>query len=37
MLADLVNLSPTAWLVLLGCTALLGWYAYLGKEDRDGR
>ena len=36
MFADLVNLSPTAWLVLMGCVALLGLYAYIGKGDRDG-
>jgi len=32
MIADLQNLSVTAWLVLLGCTALLGWYAYICRD-----
>jgi len=27
LLADLAQLSVTAWLVMLGCVAMLGWYA----------
>ena len=36
MIADLQNLPVEAWLVMLGCVALLGLYAYVGKEGRDG-
>ena len=37
LLADLQNIPVRAWLVMLGCVALLGLYAYVGKERRDGR
>ena len=36
MIADLVNLSEMAWLVMLGCVAVLGLYAYVRTEGGDG-
>jgi len=33
LIADLQNLSVTAWLVMLGCVAVLGWYACVAKGD----
>jgi len=35
MIADLANLNPTAWLVMMGCVIMLGVYAYVSKGDGD--
>ena len=36
LIAGLHNIPVEAWLVMLGCVALVGLYAYVGKEGRDG-
>ena len=36
LIADLQNIPVLAWLVMLGCVAVLGVYAYVGKETGDG-